>query len=842
MSIRNLEFFVKPSSVALIGASTRPHSVGAVILKNILEAGFQGDVFLVNPKHRTMGGLPTYPNVASLPKSPDLAVIAIPPDSVPEVIAEAGACGTKAAVVITAGLGEGGLQVGLELRHAMLNAAQLYSLRVVGPNCLGIMVPGSRLNASMAHISPIAGDIAFISQSGALQTAVLDWATSQNIGFSHVISLGGMADVDFGDMLDYLSTDLATQAILLYLEVVTNARKFMSAARAAARMKPVIVFKGGRHKEAAEAAATHTGMVTGIDAVYDAAFRRAGMLRVHDIQALFSAVEALARMPRSSRGDRLAILTNGGGVGVLAADALIDEGGHLAKLSSETISGLNAVLPKIWSHRNPVDIRSDAPASRYANALQILLKDKAADGILVLNSPYAVACGKEVALAVIDTIKSHGNSKPVVLTSWLGGAGAVEPRRLFAENLIPTYETPTDAVRAFMQVIKYQQNQEMLMETPRSIPESFTPDMPKARHAIDQALTEGRGWLTVSEAYTVLDAFTIPAAPFKAVASTGPYGDNAPSLTVPEHPVLHRSGVYELTIEVFDDLQFGPVIRFGFGIPDAEFFHAREFALPPLSLHLAKELIARARIASRFYSRGSMRGVDVERLALTLVKVSQIIIDIDEIAELRIRLLLDLDGVLAIDTRIRAVKSRAPASERLAIRPYPKELETSVILPDGRTFQIRPIRPEDEPVLQTLFSGLSADEIRMRFLHSMRTLSHSQAARLTQIDYNREMALVIAAPEDAREQELYAHVQLLSDPDNERGEFSILVRRDISGKGFGRMLMQRIIAYARSRGIKEIFGNVLNENRPMLRLAEALGFTSRFDHESPGSLIVSMKL
>ncbi len=842
MSIRNLELFLKPSSVALIGASTRPRSVGAVILKNILAAGFQGDVFLVNPKHRTMDGLPVYPNVASLPKSPDLAVIAIPPDSVPEVIAEVGACGTKAAVVITAGLEEGGLQSGVELRHAMLSAAQLYSLRVIGPNCLGVMVPGSRLNASMAHIAPIAGDIAFISQSGALQTAVLDWATSQNIGFSHVISLGSMADVDFGDMLDYLSTDLTTQAILLYLEVVTNARRFMSAARAAARMKPVIVFKGGRHKEAAEAAATHTGIVTGIDAVYDAAFRRAGMLRVHDIQALFSAVEALARMPRSPGGDKLAILTNGGGVGVLAADALMDEGGHLAKLSHDTISGLNAVLPRIWSHRNPVDIRSDAPASRYANALQILLKDKVADGILVLNSPYAVACGKEVALAVIDTIKSHGSSKPVVLTNWLGGAGAVEPRRLFAENLIPTYETPTEAVRAFMQVIKYRQNQEMLMETPPSIPESFTPDTARARYAIDQALAEGRGWLTASEAYAVLGAYTIPTAPLEAWASSGPNGDEGSSLTVSEQPVLHRSGVYDLMIEAFDDLQFGPVIRLGFGIPDAEFSHTREFALPPLSLHLAKELIARARCVSWSCSRKNLKGVDVESLALTLVKVSQIIIDIDEIAELSIQSLLDPDGFLAMDTRIRAVKNRAPAGERLAIRPYPKELETPVILADGRTFQIRPIRPEDEPVFQTLFSGLSADEIRMRFLHSMRTLSHSQAARLTQIDYDREMALVIAAPADAREQELYAHVQLLSDPDNERGEFSILVRRDISGKRIGRMLMHRIIAYARSRGMKEIFGNVLNENRPMLRLAEALGFTSRLDHESPGSVIVSLKL
>ena len=842
MSIRNLELFLKPSSVALIGASTRPNSVGAVILKNILAAGFKGDVFLVNPKHRTMNGLTTYPNVASLPKSPDLAVIAIPPESVPEVIAEVGACGTKAAVVITAGLGEGGLQGGLELRHAMLNAAQLHSLRIVGPNCLGIMVPGSCLNASMAHISPIAGNIAFISQSGALQTAVLDWATSQKIGFSHVISLGSMADVDFGDMLDYLSTDLTSQAILLYLEVVTNARKFMSAARAAARMKPVIVFKGGRHKEAAEAAATHTGMVTGIDAVYDAAFRRAGMLRVHDIQALFSAVEALARMPRSLRGDKLVILTNGGGVGVLAADALMDEGGHLAKLSASTVSGLNAVLPKIWSHRNPVDIRSDAPAGRYANSLQILLKDKAADGILVLNSPYAVASGKEVALAVIDTIKSHGSKKPVVLTSWLGGAGTVEPRRLFAENLIPTYETPAQAVRAFMQVIKYQQNQEMLMETPPSIPESFTPDTPKARHAIDQALAEGRGWLTASEACAVLDAYTIPTAPFKTWTFPGPDSNNEPSITVSEEPVLRRSEVDGLMIEAFDDLQFGPVIRFGFGVPDTEFSHTRVFALPPLSLSLGKELIARALIVSRFHSRGSVRGVNMESLALTLVKVSQIIIDIDEIAELSIHSLLGPDGVLAMDTRIRAVKNRAPAGERLAIRPYPKELETSVILPDGRTFQIRPIRPEDEPVFQTLFSGLSADEIRMRFLHSMRTLSHSQAARLTQIDYDREMALVVAAPADAREQELCAHVQLLSDPDNERGEFSILVRRDIGGKGVGRMLMQRIIAYARSRGIKEIFGNVLNENKAMLRLAEALGFTSHFDHESPGSVTVSLKL
>lgn len=841
MSIRNLEFLMKPSSVALIGASARPGSVGAVILKNILGAGFQGEVFLVNPRRRNLEGLPVYPSVASLPKSPDMAVIAIPPDSVPEAIAEVGACGAKVAVVISAGMGEGGLQHGLKLRHTMLEAAQHYSLRIIGPNCLGIIVPGARLNASMAHISPREGDIAFISQSGALQTAVLDWASSQNIGFSHVISLGNMADVDFGDLLDYLSIDLSTRAILLYLEGLTDTRKFMSAARAAARMKPVIVFKGGRHKEAAEAAAIHTGMATGIDAVYDAAFRRAGMLRVHDIHTLFSAVGTLATMPRPLRGDKLAILTNGGGIGVLAVDALIDEAGQLAKLSSDTISRLNAVLTPIWSHRNPVDIRSDASAARYVDALEILLKDKVADGILVLNSPYAVASGREVAQAVIDTVKRRESPPPVVVTCWLGGAGAIDSRRLFVQNHIPTYETPTEAVRAFMQMIRYQRNQEMLMETPPSIPESFSPDTPKARRAVDQALTEGREWLTAGEAYTLLDAYTIPVDRCRRGTTSGPRF-SCPSISAALDQAQGHSEVYELVIEAFSDLQFGPVIWLGFGITGTEFFDRGEYALPPLSLHLAKELISRARMGRMSDGGGSPGGMDMQNLALTLVKVSQIVCDIDEIAELSIHSLLEMNSFWAVDARIRVVKANVPVCQRLAIRPYPKELEVSFSLSDGRTFQIRPIRPEDEPVFQTLFAGLSADEIRMRFLHPMRTLSHKQAARLTQVDYDREMALVLAAPADAHEQELYAHVQLLCDPDDERAEFSILVRHDLSGKGVGRFLMQQILAYARSRGLNEVFGNVLGENKAMLRLAKACGFTSRIDPEDPGSVIVSLKL
>ncbi len=836
MSIRNLQFILKPSSIALIGASERPGSVGAVILNNILEAGFRGDVFLVNPNHRTIKGLPCHPDVAALPKSPDLAVIAIPPDFVPGVVEKVGARGTKAAVVITAGLGEGGMRHGRELRRAMLKAAQLHSVRIVGPNCLGVIVPGARLNASMAHISPLAGTIAFISQSGALQTAVLDWATSQNIGFSHVISLGGMSDVDCGDMLDYLSIDPASRAILLYLEGVTNPRTFMSAARAAARMKPVIVLKGGRHKEAAQAAETHIGMATGIDAVYDAAFRRAGMLRVNDIQSLFSAVGTLASMPRPLGGDSLAILTNGGGIGVLAADALIDEGGHLAELSSNLMSNLNAVLPPVWSHGNPVDIRSDASAARYADALEILLKGKVADGILVLHAPYAVASGKEVARTVIDTIKRCGSSQRPVLTCWLGGTGAIESRRLFVQNHIPTYDTPKEAVRAFMQTISYQRNQEMLMETPPSIPESFTPDTRKARLVVERALAEGRDWLTPGESCTILDAYTIPTARFSRGTSPGPPISRVPGSPASDQSRGHGRKVYELVTEAFDDSLFGPVIWLSFGFTDAEFFDKGEYGLPPLNLHLAKELIIRARKGQAF------DGIDMQGLTFTLVKVSQIICDIDEIAELRIHLLLSMNGVLAVDARTRVAGSDLPAGHRLAIRPYPKELEEQLLLPDGRAFQMRPIRPEDEPIFQTLFSGLSEKEIRMRFLHPMRTLSHSQAARLTQIDYDREMALVLAAPANAREQELYAHVQLLCDPDDERAEFSILVRHDLGGKGVGRMIMERILAYARSLGIKEVYGDVLIENKAMLRLAEKLGFTSHFDPENPGSVVVTLKL
>jgi len=898
MTIRNLDYLLKPVSVALIGASPKPSSVGAVIVRNLFEAGFKGDIFLVNPKYEAIEGLRAYPNVAALPRTPDLAVIATPPDSVPQLVADLGARGTRAAVVITAGFGEGGHERGRRLCAAMLDAARPYLLRIVGPNCLGVMAPGSFLNASMAHVQALSGNIAFVAQSGAIQTAVLDWATSRGIGFSHFVCLGDMADVDFGDMLDYLATDMRTRAILLYMETVTQARKFMSAARAAARMKPVIVVKAGRYAEGARAAASHTGAMAGSDAVYEAAFARAGVLRVYHMQALFDAVETLAMTPRPVTGDRLAILTNGGGVGVIATDSLIERGGRLAELSPETMIHLDEVLPPEWSHANPVDIGSDAPASRYAGALEAILSDGGVDAVLVLNCPNAVTSSTQAASEVISTLKrcTTRSKSHILLTSWLGEQAAAPGRQLFATNRIPTYKTPGDAVRAFMHMVRYRHSQDMLMETPPSIPEAFTPDTATAQSVIDRVLAENREWLTEVEAKEVLAAYRIPvvathvaATPENAAELAAQLG-GAVALKILSHDIIHKSEIcgvalnletpesvrqagstmlecvrnarpdarlagftvqpmirrlhaHELIIGMSDDPQFGPVILFGHGGAAVEVIQDTAYSLAPLNMHLAQDLMSRTRIFRLLQGYRGRPAAKLDKIALTLVKVSQLVTDIGDIAELDINpLLADEWGVLVLDARVRVVRATTPAAQRLAIRPYPKELEETVTLSDGRVLQIRPIRPEDEPGFQKIFADMTPQEIRMRFLHPMQTLSHSQAARLTQIDYDREMALVLASENHPGEQELFGSVRIIADSENEHAEYAILVRRDMAGKGLGKILMRRIIDYARSRGIREIFGSVLSENIAMLKVCKALGFTSRPDLDDPGVVIVSLKL
>ncbi|MGC1953821.1 MAG: bifunctional acetate--CoA ligase family protein/GNAT family N-acetyltransferase [Gammaproteobacteria bacterium] len=893
MTIRNLENLLKPKSIALIGASKQPMSIGATLAQNLFSAGFDGPVMPVNPKYRVIEGVITYPDVASLPETPELAVISTPAESVPTLIQELGARGTRAAIIISAGFGEGGEPHGKELRQAALDAAKPHLLRILGPNCLGLMVPEVGLNASFAPGNPIPGRLAFVAQSGAMVTSVLDWARSGGIGFSYLVSLGDMSDVDFADMIDYLANDAKTQAILLYIEHVAHPRKFMSAARAAARMKPVIVVKGGRYAEAARAVASHTGALAGNDAVYDAVFRRSGMLRVTSLEDLFAAVETLA-MTRVPQGDRLAILTNGGGMGVLATDALIARGGHLAELSQETLVKLDEILPKTWSRGNPIDIVGDAPPSRYADALRELMKDRGVDAVLVLNCPTAVAAGIAPAQAVIDA-RGH-QSRPILLTSWVGGDAQWQAGQLLARHGIATYHTPERAVAAFMHIVDYRRNQEALMETPPSVPEAFTPDLKRARTPMTAALAEGRDWLLETEAKEVLAAYGVPViaprvakAPWEAAAIAAEIGGPvalkilSPDIThksdvggvvldlagpaavrdatellqetfVKHHPearlsgftvapMVRRPGAYELIVGLALDPQFGPVVLFGHGGTEVEVVNDKALGLPALNMHLALEMMSRTRIYRLLKGYRGMPSVDLDAIALSLIKIAQAAIDHPEIVELDINpLLADEFGVLALDARIRVAKPALAGAERLAIRPYPNELEENVPLGDGRTLLLRPIRPEDEPSLRATFSQLSPEQIRLRFFVPMKTLSHITAARFTQIDYDREMALILTDPGIAGKTEIYGVVRIFADPDNERAEYAIIVRGDMTGMGLGVLLMRRIIDYAQSRGIKEIFGDVLRENSTMLKLCQALKFTRSTLPDEPEIVRVSLTL
>ena len=533
MTVRNLDVMFNPTSVALIGAGDKQRGAGAVLSRNLLHADFPGDIFFVDPEHESFEGRRCYPDIESLPIIPDLVVIATPPATIPEQIAKLGALGCKAAVVITPIVGKSSDSAAAVLTRAMLEAAKPHLLRIIGPNCLGIMVPGVCLNASFGHMLPLTGNVAFVAQSDAVLSSVLDWATTKDIGFSHFVSLGDMLDVDFGDMLDYLATDRSARAILLYIETLTHSRKFMSAARAAARLKPVIVMKGGRFSDGTRAVSSHTGALSGMDKVYDAAFRRAGILRVMDMPALFNAVETLA-LTRPLTGDRLAILTNGGGLGVLATDTLIEKGGHLATLAPETLARLNDVLPAGWSHSNPVDIIGDAPGQRYADAMSILFGDKNIDALLIMNAPTAVASSMEAADSVINAVRQQTrHRKQMILASWLGNTTALEARRLFNKNQIPCYETPSDAVRGFMQMVRFQHNQTLLMESVPNLSVQFSPEKERAIDSIKQAIGDGRQWLSDIETWSVLTAYGIPMVDLFIARSPEEAGQIAEAINAP---------------------------------------------------------------------------------------------------------------------------------------------------------------------------------------------------------------------------------------------------------------------------------------------------------------------
>ena len=722
--------------------------------------------------------------------------------------------------------------------------------------------------------------------------SVVDWATHRGIGFSHVVSLGNMADVDFGDMLDYLAADQHTRSILLYIESIPDARKFMSAGRAAARNKPVIVIKSGRNEASARAAASHTGALAGSDAVYDAAFRRAGMLRVYDLAELFDALESLASGLRIT-GDRLAILTNGGGIGVLATESLVDQGGVLAELSDATVDSLNASLPPIWSHSNPVDIIGDATGERYTAALEALLADPGKDAVLVLNCPTAVADSLEAARAVVSVLEKHRRAP--VLTSWLGEGAASEARQLFAEKRIPTYETPGQATRAFMHAVAYRRNQELLMETPPSVSEGYDPDTAEARRLMDVALADGREWLTEPEATAVLTAYRIPvveslraATPKEAAKAAESLGGRV-AVKILSSDITHKSDVggvrlnlrdpaavrkaaeemlenvslvepdaaiggftvqrmarigdaHELIVGIADDSVFGPVLLFGAGGTAVEVLQDKAIGLPPLNMVLARDMIGRTRVCRQLQGYRNRPAADIDAIALTLTRLSRLATDCRQLHELDINpLLANEAGVLALDARIRV--RPAPETRRLSIRPYPRALEKTLRLKDDREILLRPIRPEDEPLLQDMLDRSTPEDVRLRFFSPLRRLSHQAAARLTQIDYDREMALVVEAPDpDLDRNTIWGVVRVAADPDNVAAEFAVMVRSDLKGFRLGRHLMTEILDYARSRGIGTVYGEVLRENMAMLKLADRLGFSRENDPDEPGVIRVSIRL
>ncbi|HEX7074250.1 MAG TPA: bifunctional acetate--CoA ligase family protein/GNAT family N-acetyltransferase [Hyphomicrobiaceae bacterium] len=882
MTIRNLQHLLAPKSVAFIGASPQPGSVGLIVTQNLRAGGFDGPIWLVNPHRSDVEGVPCYAKIEDLPDTPDLAVIATPPPTVPGIIDELGRKGTRAAVVITAGVRD-------ELRQAMLNAAKPYLLRVQGPNCIGLMVPGIGLNASFSHRAPLAGDLAFLSQSGALATAVIDWTIDRQIGFSHVVSLGDMADVDFGDMLDYLAGDPKSRAILLYMESVTHAPKFLSAARRAARSKPVIVVKAGRHEAGSKAALSHTGALTGSDRAYDAAFRRAGVLRVLALYELFGAAESLARLPAST-GERLAILTNGGGVAVLAVDRLMDLQGTLAELSDAGKAALDAVLPPTWSKGNPVDIIGDAGPERYTAALEVLLEEKDTDAVLIMNCPTAAASSTAVAEGIVNLIEKRRQAKqPLkpIFTNWLGEGASREARQLFAEHQIASFEFPNTSIEGFMQLVRYTRAQAQLMRTPPSLPEELGLRTHEAETIIADALRQERHVLSEVEGKSLLAAYGIPTVPTEVARDPEEVAAIA-SRILQEHaacvvkvlsddishksdvggvrlglerataardaaqdilarvarqlpdarvqgftvqPMIRRPRAHELIAGMAVDRTFGPVLLFGAGGTSVEVVNDTAQALPPLDMNLARDLMERTRIFRLLRGYRDRPAADLDRIAESLVRLSYLVARHPEIREIDINpLLADESGVIALDARVKVEDERKNPRVPMALRPYPSEWVKGIELKGIGEIRLRPIRPEDEPLYADFFPRLTPEDQRLRFFTARPDLSRKFLARLTQIDYAREMAFVALSKKTG---ELLGVSRFIADPDYTKGEYAVLVRSDLKGRGLGWELMQHLIAYARAEGLEQLFGSVLAENTTMLKMVAELGFSIEPEKDDP---------
>ena len=804
MSIRHLDALFEPASIAVIGASRQPGHLGTTPWRN-LTASYRGELFAVNPKYKELDGYPVLARVTDLPRAPDLAIICTPPASVAGLVDKLARLGTQAAVVLTVGMSP-------KQKKAMLDAARPYLMRLLGPHSIGFLAPHQGLNASSSPVNACPGELAFVSQSGALVTAMLDWGRGRGIGFSHAVSLGEHADVDFGDMLDYLGSDPRTRACLLYVETVESPRKFMSAARAAARNKPVIVVKGRRSQPGLQTAA-RVGEMAGADLVFDAAIDRAGMLRVNTLQELFLAAETLSRF-RTNTSRTLTVLSNGSGTGVMAADAADHVGVELSSLSEATQKKIKALLPADGSWNNPVNLGGDAPVERYEAVLKILLNDPAAGAILLIHAPTADVPSADLAQTLVTLVQADAGRPPRLMSCWLGDQTMATARQIIRTADLASFDTPEQAVRAFSMLVSYRRNQAELTEAPPALQPGLCLDTIAVRALVKQVLADGRDLLTPGETQALLAACGVMMAPAEPL----PGGER-------------RLYARELYVGSMIDPVFGPVILFGLGGSAMEVMADRSVALPPLNIPLAKALVSRTRVAHLLTGWRDTPGVNEAALHGVLVAVSQLLAEIPEIAELAINpLVVNFEGAIALGARIR-LRADAPAgAQNFAIQPYPAQLEERVQW-QGQTLCLRPIRPEDEALHTEFLQHLTPDDIRMRVFYSKRNMERSELARLVQIDYTREMAFIAVVTGPQGQPQTLGVVRAVTDPDNIEAEFGVIVRSGLKGGGLGRILMEKLIAYLRAQGTQRLVATVLDYNTRMLKLAQDLGFEEVPTHE-----------
>lgn len=878
-------------SVAVFGASDRPDSVGGRVFANMRE-GFKGDLYPVNPKHAEIQGCKAYPDIEAIGRPVDLVVIATPARTIPGIIDQCGNYGVRGAVVLSAGFGEAGDE-GKRLEERLLETARRYGMRLIGPNCLGVIRPSLGLNATFSRNAALPGNLALVSQSGAICTAVLDWAEGNGIGFSAVASMGDAADVDFGDMLDFLALDRETGSILLYVEGVRDARRFMSGLRAAARMKPVIVIKSGRHAEGSRAAQSHTGALIGADDVFDAALERAGAVRALSISQLFAAAQVLSGGYRV-QDNRLAIVSNAGGPGVMATDRAVELNVRMAELAEGTLKALNEVLPAHWSHGNPVDVLGDANAERYERAVETVLADDSVDGAIVMLTPQAMTEPTETAEAVVKAAKT--SDKPV-LACWLGDRHVAAGREVFARNHLPSFATPESAVAAFSYLASHRRNQDLLVQMPGPLADRSQPDVNGARMIIEGALAEGRRLLTTMEAKALLAAFRVP------ITQTAQARTPNEALVVAEtmgYPVVmkihspditHKSDVNgvrlnvasaeavrsvfhgivedakrlrpdaridgvtiermysgtaarELMLGVLRDPVFGPVISFGMGGTAVEVLHDRAVALPPLNEFLIERMISHTRVARQLVAFRNMPAVNREALVTATLRVSEMVCELPEIVEMDINpLMADEHGMVAVDARV-VVDYPPPTPDRyahMAIHPYPVHLINKWQLADGTNLTVRPIRPEDALIVQDFVRALSEEARYFRFMQSLHELTPQMLVRFTQIDYDREMALIAVLEEGGRETEVGV-ARYTANPDAESCEFALVVTDRWQHRGIGSHLMHSLMDVAKSKGLRTMEGEVIAQNVGMLALIRRLGFNARTNPNDEGIIEISKRL